>query len=381
MSSSTRDGTFAEQRCFVRHGESGQEATHREVVLLGEDFGRRHERALVAALHGGEQRGERDDGLPRTDLPLQEAVHRRVGREIARDLVDRPLLVVRQRERQLPVEQGHQRTVDAVRDAALLAFERALARHQPDLHPEELVELEPVRGDPEVVHRLGSVDPPERRRTVDEVGAPADLALDGVREAAPACALERGAHDAGELPAVHVGLARRRVHGDELAGLVAELTEHVDDRVRHLALAPEQLDLPEERRLRSLGELLLAERLVEEHDVEQPGPVVDVRLDHRAAAVAHRPCADAPHLGVDRDLDAELDLGDLGSQRPVVVAARVVREQVQDGVDLHRVQPGRELGPDVTQLRHRLRGEVTQRETGRLRVPERRRHGPATRRR
>ena len=46
-------------------------------MLLGEHFGRRHERALVAALHRDEQRRERDDGLARADVALQQAVHRR----------------------------------------------------------------------------------------------------------------------------------------------------------------------------------------------------------------------------------------------------------------------------------------------------------------
>ena len=265
------------------------------------------------------------------------------------------------------MEPGDERTVDVVRDPAVLAFERALARHEPDLHAEELVELEPVRGDPGVVRRLGSVDAPERRRTLDEVVRRLTSRLERVGEAPSLGALERGAHDARQLPAVHVGLARRRVHGHERAGLVAELAEHVDDGVRHLALAPEEVDLAEERRLRSLGELLLAERLVEEHDVEQPGSVVDVGLDHRAATVAHRPRADAADLGVDRDLDAELDLGDLGPVRPVVVAARVVREQVEDRRrSPSRASRGASFGPDVTQVAHRLRGEVTQREAGRF---------------
>ena len=180
-----------------------------------------------------------------------------------------------------------------------------------------------------------------------------------------------------QLPAVHVRLARRRVHRHDRAGLVAELAQHVDDGVGHLPLAPEEVDLAEERRLRALGELLLAERLVEEHDVQEPGSVVDVGLDHRAATVAHRPRADPADLGVDRHLDPELDLRDLRPVRTVVVATRVVRQQIENRRDLHRRQPRRELRTHVAQVAHRPRAQVAEREA----ALGRRRHRAATRRR
>ena len=45
------------------------------------------------------------------------------------------------------MERGHERPVDGVPDARGLGRERALAGDERDLHAEELVELEPVRGD------------------------------------------------------------------------------------------------------------------------------------------------------------------------------------------------------------------------------------------
>ena len=53
-----------------------------------------------------EQRRERDDGLARADVALQQPVHRRRARHVARDLVDRALLVAGERERQLRDERG-----------------------------------------------------------------------------------------------------------------------------------------------------------------------------------------------------------------------------------------------------------------------------------
>ena len=77
-------GPVAEQRAVGRDGETGEQRGRREVVLFGEHLGRRHERALVPALHADEQRGERDHGLARPDVALQQPVHRRVARHVAR---------------------------------------------------------------------------------------------------------------------------------------------------------------------------------------------------------------------------------------------------------------------------------------------------------
>ncbi len=47
----------------ARQGEAAQQVAHAGVVLLGQDLGRRHQRALVAALDGREQGRHRHDGL------------------------------------------------------------------------------------------------------------------------------------------------------------------------------------------------------------------------------------------------------------------------------------------------------------------------------
>ena len=75
-------GPVGEQRALGRDGQPVEQPQRTEVVLFGEHLGRRHERALVAALHRDEQRGERDDGLARTDVALQQPVHRRGAGEV-----------------------------------------------------------------------------------------------------------------------------------------------------------------------------------------------------------------------------------------------------------------------------------------------------------
>ena len=70
-------------------------------VLLGEDFGRRHQRDLPSGFDRGE-RGERgDDGLARADVALHQPQHRRRFRDVALDFLRDALLRFRQCERQL----------------------------------------------------------------------------------------------------------------------------------------------------------------------------------------------------------------------------------------------------------------------------------------
>ena len=142
VSSATAHRSLAEQAALGRDVQAVEQRPQREVVLLGEHLGRRHERPLVAALHRHEQRGERDHRLARTHLALEQPVHRRGRRHVAHDLGERALLVGRERERERRVERRTQLALDLVLDAAAIAFERALARDEPDLHAQELVERE-----------------------------------------------------------------------------------------------------------------------------------------------------------------------------------------------------------------------------------------------
>ena len=79
-------GRVARPRARSRKLAGGQE------VLLGQHLGRDHEGALVPALHAVEERRERDDGLARADVALQQAVHRMRGAEVGGHLPDRSFL-------------------------------------------------------------------------------------------------------------------------------------------------------------------------------------------------------------------------------------------------------------------------------------------------
>ena len=71
-----------------------------EEVLLGQDFGRRHERDLEAVLHRDQRREQRDDRLPRPDVALQQPVHRLRTLQVVDDFLERLPLAAGELERQ-----------------------------------------------------------------------------------------------------------------------------------------------------------------------------------------------------------------------------------------------------------------------------------------
>ncbi|KGS71199.1 hypothetical protein X979_6010 [Burkholderia pseudomallei MSHR7527] len=129
-----------------RHAERLEPAAQLARVLLGEDFGGRHQRGLVAGVDRLRGRERRDDRLAAADVALQQALHRVRLREVVRDLRDDALLRGRERKRQRRVQARGQRRAVVARAArhrgrgaraALLvrALERQLLR-------EQLVELD-----------------------------------------------------------------------------------------------------------------------------------------------------------------------------------------------------------------------------------------------
>src|SRR5690606_23834025 len=81
------------------HGVLREEAPERAVMLLRENLGRRHETALLAVANRDEERVESDGGLARPDVALKQAVHGLGPAEIAHDLRDRTVLILRELER------------------------------------------------------------------------------------------------------------------------------------------------------------------------------------------------------------------------------------------------------------------------------------------
>jgi hypothetical protein len=95
-------------------------------VLLGEHFGRSHDRSLQTVSRGEQERECRNDRLPAADVSLEQAGHRAAGCEVPGDLPNRPLLRVRERERERLAGRAPQRVVRSQADPGALAQARAL---------------------------------------------------------------------------------------------------------------------------------------------------------------------------------------------------------------------------------------------------------------
>ena len=77
-----------------RHPEARrlEQPANRDVVLLRQDLGRRHEGDLESVLHRHDRRHQRDDRLPGSDVSLQQPVHRGHPLQVGHDLGDDLLL-------------------------------------------------------------------------------------------------------------------------------------------------------------------------------------------------------------------------------------------------------------------------------------------------
>ena len=92
----------ARQQANIRgvHPQGLQERPQRYSVLLCQDLGRRDERPLVTGGNHLEQRAQRDDGLARSHISLEEPLHRHLAGQVGPDLGDCLTLGVREFKRQ-----------------------------------------------------------------------------------------------------------------------------------------------------------------------------------------------------------------------------------------------------------------------------------------
>ena len=82
------------------HVASGQESPDRHAVLLGQEFGGRHDRRLPAGRHRGQHAVERDRRLAASHVALEQAVHGDGSGQVRGNLAARPGLLVGEGERE-----------------------------------------------------------------------------------------------------------------------------------------------------------------------------------------------------------------------------------------------------------------------------------------
>ena len=322
------------------------------VVLAGEDFGRRHHRRLPSRFDHVGHRHQRDDGLARSDVALQQPQHALFGLEIGADVVDRLLLRPGQRKRQRGLEAARQSAFGAMRAAGNDAHARAHEQER-ELVGEQFVIGEAGR------RRTGRVDVLGPRRAVhraERLGEarqfePAQrLVADPFRQ--PRQAFERGLGGAGDGARVEAlgqpvdRLDRRQageflgVHHpigmDDLPAAVPEL-ELAGDPARRADRQPRAHPFV-------IGE--------EEDELDVAGVVLDQHLERRPRARVRR-LAMLGHPGLDGDDRVGNRVADLGPRAPVDGRLRQVEQDVDHpralGLVEQAVEQFRVLRPDPRQ--------------------------------
>ena len=233
------------------------------------------QRALVPALHRAQQGGQRDDGLARPHVALEEAVHGERPGHVGHDHRQRPPLRLRELVGQAGQEARHEgvgdRTGDLARRHVVMQragvhLEGTAPQHQRQLQTEELVEHEPSPRRFDHLERLGHMDGAERLGPPPQTERRPPLGRQRVRELARP--RQRLLHELPDLPRRQPDLGRGGVHGQDAQRPPprGHAGHDVDDRVDHLARAPVLAHLAEEDRLGARLELLGPPGLVEEDD-------------------------------------------------------------------------------------------------------------------
>ena len=227
--------------------------------------------------------------------------------------------------------------------------------HEGQLEPQQLVECQAAPGKLPFLEVRRGVDPPECCRATGEVEVPDEPPRQHLGQVPGA--LERLGDIGSDFNRADLGLARLGVDGDDAARLV---TYEVHDGVGHLACPAVDLGAPEDDDLGALRQLACPPGLVEKDDGESSGGVFDHNLHHCPAA-PQAAGGDSPHRRADHRL-LVLDKGrDLGLMAAVDVAPRVTHQQVQDGLDAHRLEAGGLSRLDRPQLAYVLSLEEPQR--------------------
>ena len=365
-----------------RHAESRrlEQPADVDVMLLGKDLGRRHERDLEAVLHRDERGHQRDDGLPRPDVTLKQAVHRVRSLHVADNLANDLLLIAGQPERQYAPRRFTHVIGDDDGPRLHLRARAALAQYKPALEEEELLEDQAaLRRRAERVELLKAsslgrkMRVTERRTPVDEVMPRPESGRKRIRQ------------DVGQLrqrmvheDALHFGrdgpgllvdwnnstgvervviaqLVQRNVAGIGLLG--SGLWQDFVLRVLKLQPVGAQLELAVEDDALVRLEDVVEKRLVEPDGPKSAGTIADDQLEDLETRAPRRPNA-APHdLADDRSGDTGTKRSDCLECPAVLIADREAIEQVFNRAQTHPFEIGGAPGPDPLEvLQRRLQG-------------------------
>ena len=339
-----------------RGARAGEQVLERREVLLGERLRRRHQGRLRAGLERPQHRVEGDDGLPRADLPHQQALHRPRRDEVRIDLVEGAELIGGRLEGEA-VQPGADELAGSAQPG------RPEGRHplaapnlQRGLVEEQLLVGEATAGERRSGPRGGEVDRDPRvggageatphahlaRKRLDHVGGEPQRRPDPLADPLDPEALPGGMDrdDPGRVEAGRgAGLVPDRIPAAGAGRLDAEDLVGVGPEAAAVEAAAEQHP---DARLQAIGQ----PGLVEPGHLHRAGGVGHGRLDDEQVAPAGRPQLRRPDLDHHRRLPADAQIGDLGGGGAIAVVVGIVLDEVPQRPQPDPPRRLRHLRPD-----------------------------------
>ena len=343
---------------------------HPLVMLAGENLGRRHHRRLPSGFDHVGHRQERDDGLARADVALQQPDHALLRPEIGADVVDRLQLRLGQRKGQRGLEAPAERPFGEMRAAGNCAHAGAHEKER-ELVGEKLVVGEPGRGRTgrvDVLGPSGAVHRAERIGEARQLQPAQGLFADPFRQ--PRQPLQRAVGGAGDR--AHIEPLGQPIDGLDRGQAGELLGVHHPIGMDDLPPSVPKLELAGDPARRADRQARAHPVVVgeEEHQLHVAGVVLDQHLERRARARVRR-LAMLRHLGLDGDDRVGNGVADLGARAPVDGRLGQVEQDVDDARALRLVEQPveqfRVLRPDPRQGAGR----------GEQRVEQGRAHGTA----
>ena len=316
-------------------------------VLLGEQFGRRHQAGLLPGLDRAQQGQRRDHGLARADVTLDQAHHRPRSREVGEALVGDAALRAGQRPGQAGDEALDQRLARRHQRRRALGVALLAQLLEREVVREQFLERQPTLGRMHAGAKLGQrglswrpVCVTERSLELRETVARAQALRQQFGERAVALELHQGlggqAAQATLLQALGCRVDRRQRLGQPRAdALIGDAVL----RVHHLETARAAPRLAEAAQPGAARQaVLLRAREVEEAERQRAGAVADPREQLAAWPEHHFGQLD---LAFDHHIAPTAERADQRDLRAVLVALRQVEQQVLDAAD---AEPREQLG-------------------------------------
>ena len=261
--------------------ESAERRSHGPRVLGREHFGGGDERRLPTVLNRRQHRTNRDKGLTRTNLALNQPIHRAGAGHVVVDFGSDCRLVCRQRVRQRRVELRPQ-CARGSRHRHGLGGTSTVAQ-QCRLNEERLVKTKGLSRGPPLVVVGGTMNVPNRVGVGINRPRHANLVWHGVGQFRQG--VDDHTHRLRNLPGRHRarrGIDRNRRLRPQFRHLVRHgvvLVEQLVIGMRQLALTAELAHLSRKDSTRARAQRVRPPRLVEKRQRQRSGPVRDYHLE------------------------------------------------------------------------------------------------------